>query len=62
MSLRDSRDNATVALRFWDDAVDACDACAEANEREPAPGVIDPTRPPIYGERPAPRPKEDARG
>lgn len=51
MSLRDSRDNATVALRFWDDAVDACDACAEANEREPAPGVIDPTRPPIYGER-----------
>ena len=51
MSLRDSRDNATVALRFWDDAVDACDACAEANEREPESVVIDASRPPIYGER-----------
>ena len=54
MSLRDSRDNATIALRFWDDAVDACDACAEANEREPESVVLDASKPPIYGERPLP--------
>ena len=62
MSLRDSRDNATVALRLWDDAVDACDDCAAANEREPEPVVLDPRKSPVYGDLPAPRPKDDARG
>lgn len=49
MSLRDSRDNSTLALRLWDDAVDAADDCDEANAKQPAPVVIDPSKPPIRG-------------
>ena len=49
MSLRDSRDNSTLALWSWDDAVDAADDCAEANAKRPAPVVIDPSKPPILG-------------
>lgn len=49
MSLRDSRDNSTLALRLWDDAVDMADDCAEANAKQPAPVVLDTTKSPIRG-------------
>lgn len=49
MSLRDSRDNSTLALRLWDDAVDAADDCDEANDAKPAPVVIDTTKKPLTG-------------
>lgn len=44
-----SRAEAEYALRLWDDAVDAADDCAEANAKQPAPVVIDPSKPPIRG-------------
>jgi len=44
-----NRTEADLALRLWDDQVDAADACAEANARLPAPVVIDPSKPPIRG-------------
>ncbi len=57
-----SRAESDFALRGFDAQVDAADDNYDANAKQPAPVVLDATRPPIYGERPAPRPKEDARG
>lgn len=57
-----SRAESDYALRGFDAQVDLADDCAEANERKPLPVVIDPTRPPVYGDLPAPRPKDDTRG
>lgn len=46
MSLRDSRDNSTLALWRWDDAVDRAD---DEAEDKPAPVVLDTTKSPIRG-------------